>query len=67
MSDRAWALSMCIVIGVAASTTSYFVASVMKENYMNGLRAGLEISGLMTQIEQRKKIFYDQVPEKQTS
>ena len=65
MSDRAWALAMCVIVGVTASTTAYFVANVMKDNYMNGLRAGLEISGLMTRVEERKKIFYNQVPAEQ--
>ena len=54
------------IVGVSASSTAYFVANVMKDNYMNGLRAGLEISGLMTRVEERKKIFYNQVPEQQT-
>jgi len=66
LSDRAWALSMCLIVGGTATITAYFVGHVMKENYMNGLRAGLEISGLITQVEQRKKIFYDQVPAEQT-
>ncbi len=66
LSDRAWALSMCLIVGGTATITAYFVANVMKENYMNGLRAGLEISGLMTQVEPRRKIFYDQVLPEQT-
>ena len=66
ISDRAWALAMCLIVGVSASSTAYFVANVMKDNYMNGLRAGLEISGLMTRVEERKKIFYNQVPEQKT-